>query len=144
MTTWAIVANAARARLYALEGRGAPLKEIEDMIWAEGQLKGHELETDRPGRTFDSAGAGRHAMEPSLDPHKEEAGRFAREIADQLETSYKNHAFKQLCVIAPPAFLGLLRKEIDKPLREAVTGELNKDLTHAGTDRIATEVWAML
>jgi protein required for attachment to host cells len=144
MTTWAVVANAARARLYALEGRGAPLKEIEDLIWAEGQLKGHELEADAPGRSFDSAGAGRHAMEPSLDPRAEEAARFAHEIADQLESSYKQHKFDQLCVIAPPGFLGLLRREIGKPLSGAVAGELNKDLTHAGTDRIATELWEML
>jgi protein required for attachment to host cells len=144
MTIWAVVANAARARLYELAGRGAPLAELEDMIRAESRLKGHEIEADRPGRTFDSAGEGRHAMEPSLDPRKEEASRFAREIADQLETSYKNHRFERLCIIAPPEFLGLLREEIGKPLDDAVAGELNKDLTHAGTDRIAAEVWAML
>lgn len=144
MTTWAVVANAARARLYALEGRGAPLAEIEDLIWAESRLKGHELETDAPGRTFDSAGEGRHAKEPPLDPRKDEAARFAHEIADHLETSYKQHRFDKLCVIAPPTFLGLLRHEIGKPLDAAVAGELNKDLTHADTQRIAEEVWAML
>ena len=144
MTIWAVVANAARARLYALEGRGAPLKEVEDLIWAESRLKGHEIEADRPGRTFDSAGQGRHAMEPSTDPRAEEASRFAREIAAELEMRYKRHDFARLCVIAPPAFLGLLRQEIGKPLDSAVAGELNKDLTQAGTERIAAEVWALL
>jgi protein required for attachment to host cells len=144
MTIRAVVANAARARLYELTGRGAPLVELKDLIRAESQLKGHEIEADRPGRTFDSAGEGRHAMEPSLDPRKEEAIRFAREIAEQLSDSYKNHDFQRLCIIAPPAFLGLLRQEIGKPLDAAVAGELNKDLTHEPTDRIAAEVWAML
>ena len=144
MTIWAIVADAARARLFALEGRGAPLNELEDLIRAEGALKGGEIEADRPGRTFDSVGSGRHAMEPSLDPRKEEAQRFAREIANQLETSYKNHEFERLCLIAPPEFLGMLRAELDGALADAVAGELNKDLTHADTDRVAAEVWALL
>jgi protein required for attachment to host cells len=144
MKTWALVANAARARLYEVEGRGAPLKELEDAIHAEAQIKGSELEADRPGRTFDSAGEGRHAKEPQVDPRKEEASRFARDLAHELESSYKNHLFQKLCIIAPPEFLGMLRGELDKPLRDAVAGELNKDLTHEGTDRVAAEVWAML
>jgi protein required for attachment to host cells len=144
MTTWAVVANSARARIYALERRGAALQELTDLIHAEARLKGHELETDRPGRSFDSAGQGRHAMEPSLDPRKEEAARFAREVAEQLESGYHAHRFEKLCVIAPPTFLGLLRQALDTPISRAVVGELDKDLTHEGTDRIAAEVWAML
>ncbi|WP_295543751.1 host attachment protein [uncultured Thiohalocapsa sp.] len=144
MTIWAVVADAARARLFQLEGRAAPLEELKDMIHAEAQLQGREIEADRPGRAFDSVGGGRHAMEPTLDPRREEAERFAREIARQLQSGYEQRRFEGLCLIAPPAFLGMLRAELGTVLHRTVVGELNKDLTHADTARVAAELQALL
>lgn len=144
MKTWVIVSNATRARLYALEGRGQPLAELKDLVHPEARLKGEEIESDRPGRAFDSRGEQRHAMEPSTDPKHEEAMRFAREVVALLREGFHAHRFDQLCIMAPPQFMGLLRELMDTPLKRAVKGELVKDLTHEDTDRVAAEAWALL
>jgi protein required for attachment to host cells len=144
MKTWVIVADASRARLYELEGRGQPLTELQDLVHPEARLKGMEIESDRPGRAFDTRGDQRHAMAPPTEPKHEEAMRFAREVAALLREGFDAHRFRQLCVVAPPQFMGLLRDEIDGPVRAAVKAELSKDLTHEDTDRVAAEVWALL
>ncbi len=144
MKTWVIVSDAARARLYALAGRGSPLEELQDLVHPAARLKGTEIEADRPGRAFDSHGEQRHAMAPSTDPRQEEAMRFAREITDLLRSGLDARRFDQLCVIAPPQFMGLLRETMDDRVRRTVKGELVKDLTREGSGRIAAEAWALL
>jgi protein required for attachment to host cells len=144
MKTWLIVTDAARARLYALADRSSPLEELQDLVHPAARLKGEEIDSDRPGRAFDSHGEQRHAMEPSTQPKHEEAMHFAHEIADLLREGLDTHRFDQLCVIAPPQFMGLLRETMDDAVRRTVKGELVKDLTRESTDRIAAEAWAML
>lgn len=145
MKTWVMVADATRARLFELDGRNAPLTELQALVWPEARLKGHEIESDRPGRTFDSRGGGqRHAMEPGINPKQEEATRFAREVVQVLQQGLDGHRFEQLCVMAPPQFLGLLRSAMGTPLKRAVTHELVKDLTQEGPARIADETRALV
>jgi protein required for attachment to host cells len=145
MKTWVMVADATRARLFELNGRHAPLTELQALVWPESRLKAHEIESDRPGRAFDSRGGGqRHAMEPGIPPKQEEATRFARSLVELLQQGLDAHSFEQLCVMAPPQFLGLLRAAMGTPLQRAVTRELVKDLTHEGPERIADEVRALL
>jgi protein required for attachment to host cells len=70
--------------------------------------------------------------------------RFARHLARLMQEGLDAHRFEQLCVMAPPQFLGLLRAAMGTPLKRAVTRELVKDLTHEGNGRIADEVRALL
>jgi protein required for attachment to host cells len=145
MKTWVMVADATRARLFELTGRQAPLTELQALVWPEARLKGHEIESDRPGRAFDSRGGGqRHAMAPGIEPKQEEAMRFARHLARLMQEGLDAHRFEQLCVMAPPQFLGLLRAEMGTSLKRAVASELVKDLTQEGPERIADEARTLL
>jgi len=144
MKTWVMVANATRARLFELTGRHAPLAELQALVWPEARLKGHEIESDRPGRAFSSRGNQRHAMEPGLPPKEEEAMHFAKHLVQLLQQGLDAHRFDELCVVASPHFLGLLRSEMGTVLKRAVTHDLVKDLTMEGPDRIGDEVRALL
>jgi protein required for attachment to host cells len=144
MKTWVMVANATRARLFELTGRHVPLTELQALVWPEARLKGHEIESDRPGRAFNSRGNQRHAMEPGLQPKEEEAMHFASHLVQLLQAGLDAHRFDQLCVVASPHFLGLLRAEMGTTLQRAVTGELVKDLTMERPERVAEEVRALL
>ena len=44
--------------------------------------------------------------------------------------------FQQLILIAPPKFLGLLRKELPGPLDQLLTRSIDKDLTRASVGKI--------
>jgi protein required for attachment to host cells len=93
------------------------------------KLPSREIASDRPGRTFDSGGQGRHAKEPPTDPARHAQEEFARDVVRLLDEKRQSRAFKQLIVVAPPQFLGDLRALMPQQLREAVSEEIAKNLS---------------
>ena len=143
-STWIIVAESARARIYTLSGIGAKLQEVSDLSHPESRLHDTELASDLPGRTFDIQGQGRHAMEPSTDPKEREARAFAAEVARHIERGRHQGDFDALVLIAPPKFLGRLRAELTKPARDALAGEIDKNLVEADAKTIEHQVSTLL
>ncbi len=128
--TWVVAADAARARILEAENRsGNPLREIDTWVNPELRLPGREQVTDRPGRGFDQGGEGRHAMDDPTDIKEVESDRFARELMRWLGQAHQEGRFQHLVVAAAPHFLGQLRHHLDGTLKQAVTSEINKDVS---------------
>ncbi len=133
---WVVVADGAKARiLVGKTGRGAFEKE-EVQINPEARKHGRDLVTDAPGRVFDSAGQGRHGMEPPTDPKDAVEESFARELAERLHQGALEDAYEKLYVIATPVFLGYLRKHYTDAIRQRLAGEIDKDLTAQDAEAI--------
>lgn len=128
-TTWILIADGARAHIVANEGPGKGLKTIPGQDYAGTNLPTRELGTDKPGRTFDRAGSGRHRMEPRVDWHRFEKHKFAQSMAKVLDKAAGEGAFDRLILVAPPEILGELRSSLGKKASERVIAELAKDLT---------------
>jgi len=126
---WLLVADAGRARLFSADDSRGPLKELHEIIDPNGRARDQDLVTDRPGRTFDSAGQGRHAMEPSTDPSETEAIGFAKSLTETMDAARVHGRFEYLGLVAPPAFLGHLRKSLSDETARHVVLEVDKDLT---------------
>lgn len=126
-TIWIAVANRATARIFATDDPLGPLDEIETLLHPEGRVQQQSLETDRPGRTYDRAGPGRHS-DPDPIRHEHEAAAFADQIAACLTKARETGRYGTLVIAAPPAFLGELRKHLDPQTQSLVTLELDKDL----------------
>ncbi len=135
-TTWVVVADSSRARLFEQDHPRDALQELKDLANPRGRMKGSELLADSPGRAFDSEGAGRHAMSTATDPRRHEAEVFAGEIAKRLDRARTGHKFESLVIFAPPEFLGLLRDKMNEPTKGLVTRTLNKDLVSLKPDKI--------
>lgn len=133
---WILVANQREARIYTRDSVRGPLEEIRRYENAEGDEYERDLVSDRPGRSFDSAGQGRHAMEPQVDAREQEAIRFAREIADGIETGRNDGEIARLVLIAAPAFLGRLRLSLSDSAARLVSDEIAKNLSQFDTDEI--------
>jgi protein required for attachment to host cells len=88
------------------------LQEVEDLVHGAARTRARDLSADRPGRSFDSHGQGRHAMEPETDAKRHEAEVFAKQVADRIERARIEDEFDELVLIAAPEFLGLLRKSL--------------------------------
>lgn len=127
--TWVLVADAARATVLENKGRGTGLHAVDGLSFTHDSDASHELGRDRPSRTHQSVGPGRSSVEPKSDPHTEQKRDFARILADALASGHARHAFDKLVVVAPPAFLGMLRDALPKPVADLVTAEIAKDLT---------------
>ena len=93
--TWVLIADAARARVFEARGRGHGLTNVLDMRLDAELAPSRELGTDRPGRSFESVGSTRHAMESPSDPHREQKRQFARRIAAAVEVSASGSIISQ-------------------------------------------------
>lgn len=123
--TWVLVCDGRHARIFEASGKGRL-----DFLGAYGTElpPTRDIDADRPGRTFDSAGPGRHAMEPRHDAHRQGKSNFLHEMADRLDRSCRSRDFDNLVVIAPPTALGDLRSAFSKRLQSALVQEHAKEV----------------
>ena len=84
------------------------------------------LGTDRPGRTHQSVGAGRSAMEQT-DWHDQDEQEFLKALAARLDKAVQAKDVSQLVIVAPPRALGVLRKAFSQHVQAAVVAEIDKD-----------------
>ena len=100
-----------------------------------------ELGTDRPGRSFDLVGSGRHAMESPSDLHREQKRQFARRVAETIRARQATKSFDRLVLVAPPVTMGDLRAALDK-VKAAVAAEVVADLTNTPMSEIPAHLAA--
>ena len=127
-----LVCNSRKAMFLKNAGHLAQLElQVDDHTefdWDKDEL----MNSDRPGRRFDggaaaSTGGSRSAMElPDVEV------KHAEEVAERIIASLTERHHKSplggLHIVAPPAFLGLLRQKISGELRGLVVSEAAKDL----------------
>lgn len=124
---WVVVADKSKARIFTVEDpRGALLAEglLEH---PEARQREQTLTSDRPGRSFDSKGDGRHAMGASVEPDKQETIRFSKQIAEHVETAHNKGRCDRLLLVAGPPLLGLLREDL-KTASGLKISEIEKNL----------------
>ena len=137
--TWIVVADGARARIFVTRGPGTGLEAAlpQTELVADSRSSDRTERSDRPGRTFDSTGAGRHAVEPPTDPQRHGQKVFAGEISKILDQHHQKKAFDQLIVIAAPRMLGDLRAALGDNLHKLVDAEIDKDLSKLSAHELA-------
>lgn len=87
-----------------------------------------ELVTDRLGRSFESAGAARHAIAPHSDPHAQEKERFAVQVAAELNTAAAQGLFGRLVLAGPSRTLRAVEAALDPAVQNGITGRVAKNL----------------
>jgi protein required for attachment to host cells len=136
---WVLVANASKARIFARTAAGRPLKELEDLVHPASRLHARDLTSDRDGRQGASGGRV-HAVQQKTDAKETEAINFARELVAKLESGRDSGKFEALVLVAPPHFLGILRKQIGGPLSAKVVHSIEKNLVSADLHTLAVEL----
>lgn len=125
---WIVVAEQSQARFFLVDKVDEPLVELARLDHPIAHKREGELVSDRPGRSFNSVGAGRHAMDPEVEHKEQEAMRFAGEIVDRLEKARGRGDVDEITLVAGPQFLGLLRQKMSAALGEIVRREIPKNL----------------
>jgi protein required for attachment to host cells len=128
-TTWILIADGGRARIFANEGPGNGIAVVEGAAFEADHRADHELVRDHEGRSFESVGATRHGIQPHTDPHRELKRGFSERLAEMLDKSLAAKSYDRLILVAPPVTLGDLRKALSAHVQAAVYAELHKDLT---------------
>ena len=124
-SAWFLVADGRRARLLVEKKRGGELQQP----WAE-EINDEDMydPQDRPPRSFDRVGAGRHAMDKGRSLHEQEELNFLKRIATKITEAERRNDFDHLVIAAPPRALGTLRELLPDSVRSRVRAEAAKDL----------------
>ncbi|WP_336598397.1 host attachment protein [Paraburkholderia bengalensis] len=102
VTTWVVVADGSRARIFETRGLKLDLQEIEDLV---NVVPG--------GRTLS----------------EKDREKFAKTVADYIEQGRLHQRYQRLRFAAEPKFLGMLRERLSEETRQMLFEELNEDLS---------------
>lgn len=126
--TWILVAHRSGARLFENRGLGKGVTLLQHLDHPAGKLKNQEINSDRPGRSFDRSGLGRHAYSSEHEPTEHVAEQFAKQLAGLLDDGRNHQRFGRLVLVAEPRFLGTLRAALSSQTAALVTATVDKDL----------------
>ncbi len=135
--TWILLANGGEARILLNEGLNDGVHEISGMEFKNEHPALREVMADKPGRSFDRVGGGRHAMEYSSDITQEAEQQFAKLLAETLHSGFRAGKFDRLSVTASPSMLAQLRKALPGDVAKSVHSEIDKDYTKIAKNKIA-------
>jgi len=126
-TTWIVAADSARARVLQVADREQHLVEIEDFPNPEGRMNERDLTSDAQPRLNGPGGAQSAREATGAVQHTVEL--FSKRIGSFLDKARAEHRYDRLVVVAPPKFLGTLRKDLGKEVTKLVAEEIPKDLS---------------
>lgn len=138
-TTWILVANASKAKLYSNLGPKKGLQLLKEVEHPESRQKNAELVTDRAG-FMQGSGNGHGARQPATEPKQNEARSFAQELARELNHGRTTNQFNRAILVAPPGFMGLLNGLLDGPTSQIVSDRFEKDYTKANEKELCTHL----
>ena len=124
---WVVVCDGKKALVLENAGDEEYLNLKTREVYEQPDLKTRDIGTDAPGRTMNSIGGQRSAMDQT-DWHDQEEQRFLHNLLGRLDAALNQGQTKSLIVVAPPRALGVLRPAYSHALRAAVRGEIDKDL----------------
>ena len=111
-TFWILVADKSKARFFTLSESHSSLLDIGKLEHPQARELEQDLSSDRPGRSFDSSGKGRHAMGSTVSPDENETLHFTKQVADHVRTAHNKGSCDRLLLVAGPPMLGLLRDHL--------------------------------
>lgn len=123
---WIVVAESSRARIFSVESRTTPLKEVDEIV---NNVSHHEETTNGHSQEGNGQG-GRHAMEPRIEPKKLETVHFAHDISERLENARRVGDYNDLVLISSPGFLGMLKQNLGTVTQKHISQTINKNLIH--------------
>jgi protein required for attachment to host cells len=137
---WILVSDASRAVLLRTKEKDKPgLNVVGRFEHPDSRARARDLVSDANGRKpvgpppavrVGPHGAwGRPGAEPDTEPKEVEAKRFAHELADVLERGLAAHEYKELMLVAPPHFLGLLKDVVSEQVSKHIHSTVDKDYT---------------
>lgn len=130
-TTWILLADHQRAHVLSNDGPDRGLQPVTGMEFSAELHRAHDLMTDRLPRSINSQTGIRHAIEPRVDPHRQEAEKFVAQVAHAISSAAARNEFDRLILVAPPRALGELRAMLSPQVHKRIHGELDRDLTRA-------------
>jgi protein required for attachment to host cells len=101
-----------------------------------------DLGTDHPGAAMHTGSTAHHALAPRHDLKDLEKAKFARCIAQQINTAAMGEGFDRLILVAPSHILAAVYASLDTESKAFTINTLAKDLTKVPDDELWPHVQA--
>lgn len=129
--SWVVIADRSRARIFQTDGGAERLQEIEDLLNPEGRLNDADLRHDAKGRYYGKGERHQaHTAEPNVTKQEHDEEMFSREVSRLLDQGCDTQRYERLVMIAPPEFLGILRKQLSQRVEQRITQQLDTGLAN--------------
>lgn len=135
-TTWIVVADSTRARIFDAGRYGRELNEVEDLYHPESRLHEGDLRQGEEGSQDESLPSARSGTGPTTTAHEKHAEGFARDIARHLDKARHLGRYEKLVLVAAPSLLGELRDQVDAATAACITREVDKNLARHSQEDI--------
>ncbi len=142
-STWFLLADGRRARVLVEAARGAALDAPSELQMEISEDELYDAQ-DRPPRSFDRVGAGRHAMDKGRSLHEQEEVKFLKRVADTVDEAEKHKRFEHLVIAASPRALGILREKLSASVRARIRAETPKDLLDESAPQLRERLTELL
>jgi protein required for attachment to host cells len=127
--TWFVLADGSRARFLTKRLETSGYDVVAEYESLAAHVPSHEIGSDRPGRSQESANSARHGITPREDIHRARKASFARDIAAHLNDAARQGLYDSLVIYAAPRALGDLRAALATDTQKRIRAEIPKDLT---------------
>ena len=128
------VCDSTRMRYFGVDPDSGLLHEMENRVHEASRQRVQDMASDRPGRDR-SQGGGGHSLGDDREIHKHTVALFAREVAEVLNRDALAGDIIRLYILAPPEFLGMLRKELH-PVTVAMVTDKAVNVAGESIDKI--------
>jgi protein required for attachment to host cells len=116
------------------------LVSLHEITSPDLHRKTHDMVTDGPGRVFESAAPGRHAIAAKTDPHEQAKERFIHSVGVLLNQRRAAGDFDVLVLAVTRAQVHEFEAALDDATKACVAARLSKDLVKTPT----AEIWHRL
>jgi protein required for attachment to host cells len=142
---WVLVCDAAKARLFEARDGDPSFHPVELLMHEQSRRKASELVSGQSGsRSSQGRSVHHNALAPHSSPKDVEKARFAHTLTTTLDQAMRTTHFRDWVLVAPPHFLGLIRKELTGELEKHLIATVDKDLNdldaHALAQRLGDAV----
>ncbi|MBL9122673.1 MAG: host attachment protein [Planctomycetaceae bacterium] len=139
MTTWILVADSGRGRLFSTELPEDDWQLEHEFAHPESREPGRAGRTTAPlGRTHNAGKqpGTQSAFEPHTPLETAERERFAAELSAFVDQGRVGQRFDSLVLVAPPQFLGKLRSALSPQAGRMVAATVDKDLSQLKAEEL--------
>lgn len=123
---WVVVANSSQARiLERSDAQGRPWTEADCLVHPDSRAHGNDTYGKTGGHTI----SGRPGLAPRQGNKAHQQQIFCKQIADKLGQGVLSGRVNGIVIVAAPAMMGELLKELDDAVRKLIVSRHEKDLT---------------
>ncbi len=133
--TWVVVADRQCATIYTVPRGLARLRQL-------CELRESQASAGRNGGRSSGRRAG--ISDKAVTPAERQTRSFAVQVALHVEDARRDRRFDELILVAAPTFLAYLRESLSQAARDAVIGEIPRNLAGAQQNTLQEQVLRVL